>query len=97
MIVGAMRAATVIGLTAGLLVYGLATGQDKVHHVIVYDGTPPTGQDLALIAKSPVAVESPRYASDTVFIPRSANGHFYTHGFLTGSLSPSWSTAGQVR
>lgn len=77
-----------IAATAGLLalwtMWGPGWAQEKSQHVIVYDGSTPSGPELAVIARTPVPVESPRYGPDTVFIPKSANGHFYTHGFLNG-------------
>ncbi len=80
----ARRGVSALVLAAGILVSGTALGQTGTQHVIVYDGSAPVGPDLATIARTPLVVESPRYGKDAVFIPRSANGHFYTHGFVNG-------------
>ncbi len=80
----ARRGLAALALAAGNLLSGAALGQLGPQHVIVYDGSAPAGPELVTIARSPLAVESPRYGKDSVFIPRSANGHFYTHGFVNG-------------
>lgn len=79
------RRALVLGVTAlGAILASPARAQTRTRQVTVYDGSEPRGSELESIWRSPRGVDSPRYESNSLFIPKSANGHFYVHGFLNG-------------